>query len=150
MLVTRVSHVHVNPDNVKHGRRIQSSNEAVFLEAMGGVKVAIPNDFIAAVMAVVEPATTFPPHFTHESKPGSVKVVSEIPHNLQWQVSDHQFHIPNNVTEGWKPPEPAVWDDIAGETSEVLDESKVTPGKFIRCVATNAAGKSITPPVKKA
>ena len=145
LLVTRVSHSYINPDNPRHPRRIQSSNEAVFLEAPGA-KVAIPNEFITAVIAVVEPRSSFAPILHHHSKPGDIKVVSELPHTVQWQICDDPKPF---STVHDTPPPPAVWTDIPGETSEKLDESKVPTGHWVRAVLVNASGTSITIPTKK-
>jgi hypothetical protein len=148
MITRRVSHLHINPDNVRHPRMIESNDQAVFLTSQGA-RVVMPNTFFAALMAAVEPATTFTPVFHPDSKPGNVKIISEIPYTLQWQVSDHEAFQPNDATKGYAPPVPAVWTDVAGETNAVLDDSKIPAGKWVRCVATNAAGKTITRPVKK-
>ena len=142
LLVTRVSHGHLNPDHSQHPRRIQSSSEAVFCESSRG-KFAMPNDVFAAIAAACEPGTTFPPHFKKSSKPGSVEVVSELPFTLQWQISD------NADPHGTYPPPVAVWTDIAGADKPTLDESAIPVGKFIRCKATNAAGTTITRWAKK-
>ena len=142
MLTTRVSHGHLHPEHMAHPRRIQSSNAAVFLESPGA-KVAITNDTLAAIISVIEPRTSFAPVFKKSSVPGNVKVVSETPVTFQWQISDNAF------PEGIYPPPVAVWSNIDGATAETLDESKVPVGKWIRCIATNATGSTITKPAKK-
>jgi hypothetical protein len=145
LLVTRVSHHHVNPDNIKHPRRIQSSNEAVFMEAPG-TKAAIPNKFIAAIFAAIEPKTTFAPIFKKTSVPGDVQIISETPVTYQWQVSDDAFP---KATADRTPPPPAVWADISGEINPKTDLASVKLGQWIRCVASNASGKTISKPAQK-
>lgn len=132
-LVTRVSHGYLHPEHMKHPRRVQSSNQAVFVEAPG-IKFAIPNEVIAQIAAAAEPKTTFAPVFKRGIKLPCVSVISEIPHKVQWQISDSQ-----------KGP----FSDIEGATSETLDESKVPVGKWIQCVAINATGKTTTQPAEK-
>lgn len=146
MLVTRVSHGHINPENARHPRRIQSSSEAVFIESPSG-KLAIPNMVIAAIAAHAAPETSFPPVFQSDSTPNSVKVASETPVALQWQVSDNPAPIAEKPDTA---PPAAVWADIAGATGESLEENLVKPKQWIRCVATNLAGKTISKPVQKA
>ena len=145
LLVTRVSHGHVNPANPSHPRRIQSSNEAVFVEAPGE-KVSFPNSFVAAIAAAVAPKTTFAPILDQSSTPGDVKVISELPYTVQWQQSDDA--MPKATKPDTLPPQ-AVWTDIAGENSEKLDESAVKVGQWIRCVLSNASGVRISNPAQK-
>lgn len=142
LLVTRVTHQHINPENIHHGRAIQSSNEAVFLKTRNG-SVAFPNDFMANIAMAVEPLTSFPPKLKKSSKPGALEVVSELPVTYQWQISDNAF------PEGVHPPPVAIWTDIPSATSATLDESTIAIGKWIRCVITNGAGTFTTNPAKK-
>jgi hypothetical protein len=144
MLITRVSHGHQNPVNTKYIRRIQSSNEAVFVESRQG-KFALSNDFVAAIAAVVEPKTTFAPHFHKNSVPANVSVASETPVTYQWQISDNAYP---EASEPHTPPPAAIWTDIVGATDAKLDETKIANGKWIRCVATNATGATITQPAR--
>jgi len=130
LLTTRVSHGHLNPDNMAHPRRIQSSNQAVFLEAPG-VKVAMPNETIAAIFAAIEPKTTFAP-VLKKDKDGSIKVISETPVKLQWQVSD----------------DGKSWTDVAGANAPVLQSCNIKPGQWKRLTATNAAGKLESKPIQ--
>lgn len=144
-LTTRTTHGYVNPENMAHGRHIQSSNEAIFVRAAGCV-IAIPNDVIIGIASVMEPATTFAPIFRKGSKPCCVKVISESRASIQWQISDAAF--PESDKPDTKPPE-AVWSDIAGAISETLDESLVPKGRWLRCVAKNTTGTTISRAVQK-
>jgi len=130
LLTTRVSHGHLNPDNPKHPRRIQSSNQAVFLEAPG-FKGSIPNETIAAIWAVISPASTFAPVMA-KAKDGSVKAISELPVSFQWQSS----------------PDDKTWTDIAGQTSQTLPDGIVAVGEWKRLIISNAKGNFITKPVQ--
>ena len=143
LLVTRVSHGHLNPDHPNHPRRIQSSNEAVFVESHRA-KFSMPNDFVIAIATAVEPATSFAPLFKKHSVPGNVEVVSESPVSYQWQVSDNAFPT------GTFPLPPAIWNDISGATNATLDESTIKPGQWIRCVTKNATGTTTSQPAQKA
>jgi hypothetical protein len=130
LLTTRTTHTHLNPDNMAHPRRIQSSNQAVFLEAPG-VKVAMLNETIAAIFAAIEPKTTFAPVLKKE-KDGTIKVLSETPVKLQWQVSD----------------DGKAWTDVAGANARVMQSGDIKPGQWKRLVATNATGKFESRPVQ--
>ena len=145
LLTTRVSHMHINPDNMEHHRRIQSSSECVFCEFNGG-KLAIPNEVIAKIAAYAAPESSFTPKFKRGSTPKGVVIASETPVSIQWQISDDAF--PMATKPDTLPPE-AIWNDIPGATSEKLDDSFVKSGQWVRCVATNLAGKTITKAVKK-
>ena len=129
LLTTRVTHGHINPINRAHPRRIQSSNQSVFLEAPG-VKVAIPNETLAAIFSVIEPKTTFAP-VLKKNKDGTVSIISETPVTLQWQVSA----------------DAKTWSDIAGATSATLADGLVKLGEWKRLTATNASGKFESRPV---
>lgn len=142
LLTTRVSHGHLNADNMKHPRMIQSSNTAVFLKSRNG-NFSIPNDVIAAIAAVVEPKSTFSPVIKTGSTPENLMVISELPVTYQWQISD------NPKPEGKYPPPVALWKDIAGATLKSVDENSIADGKWIRCVISNAAGSIITHPAQK-
>jgi hypothetical protein len=141
LLITRVTHTHVNPDNHHHGRAVQMSNEAVFIHARQG-SMAIPNDIFAKIAAAVEPLTSFPPVIKKGSL-GTIKVVSEIPVTYQWQISDNAF------PKGPFPLPEVVWTDIAGATSDTLDESTVEENKWVRCIVKNGAGLSVTQAAQK-
>lgn len=145
LLVTRVSHGHVNPDNVRHPRRIQSSNEAVFIESPAG-KFAMPNEVIAAIAAHACPESSFAPVFVAGSTPDGVKVTSETEVTYQWQVSDNPAPIADKPNTS--PPE-AVWTDIPTATNAKLDQTLVAEKKWVRCVATNLTGKTISKPIQK-
>lgn len=141
LLVTRVTHTHVNPDNHKHGRAVQMSNEAIFVHSRRG-SVALSNDFFAKIAATVEPLTSFPP-VIQKGSIGKIKVVSELPITYKWQVSDDAFQ------KGTHPlPEPQ-WQDIPNSNSESLDESTIEENKWVRCVVTNGAGMSVTQAAQK-
>lgn len=142
ILITRVTHGHLNHENMRHPRRIQSSSEAVFVEAPMA-KIAIPNKLVSRIAAAMEPMTSFPPKIKRESKPNEILVCSEIPVTYQWQISNNPKPI---ADKPHTPPPPAIWNDISGETSNIIDESKVEVGKWIRCVVKNAAGTLITVP----
>lgn len=146
LLTTRVSHGHLHPENLRHPRRIQSSSAAVFVESPAG-KIAIPNQFIAAIAAYAFPASSFTPVFKAGSNPNKVMVVSETPVTFQWQVSDNEAFVisdkPNTA------PTPAVYTDIPNATGDSLDESLVKSKQWIRCVATNLAGQTISKPIQK-
>ena len=140
-IITRVTHPH-NDLIASHVRHVQSSNAAVFVRHRG-TSFVVPNETLIAIAAAIEPATSFPPHFHGTDK---LKVHSELPVTLQWQVSDDAFPIANKPQT---PPPPAVWADIAGQTKSELDEnSDVKSGQWIRLVATNAAGQTISKPIK--
>jgi hypothetical protein len=47
------------------------------------------------------------------------------------------------------PPPAPVWTVIDGQSGDSLDDKLVPEGKWIRCVATNAAGSTISRPVQK-
>lgn len=143
MLTTRVSHGHLNSEHVKHPRVVQSSNTATFLKSRHG-HFSMPNEVLVAIAAAVEPRTTFAPQFKRTSKPGCVECVSETPVTYQWQISDDAFPT---GTFGNVPV--AVWTDIAGATSATLDENLIADKKWIRCVATNATGSTVTKPAQK-
>lgn len=145
ILITRVTHGHLNLENTRHPRRIQSSSEAVFVEAPNA-KVAIPNKFISRIAAAMEPLTSFPPKVRPESQPNAILVWSEIPATYQWQISDNPKPI---ADKPHTPPPPAIWTDIDGETKNTIDESKIENGKWIRCVVKNGAGTTITVPCLK-
>lgn len=145
MLVTRVSHLHLHEENSRHPRRVQSSNEAIFIESPNG-KMAIPNGFFAEIAAHVAPETSFAPMFRKCSKPCCVETVSETPVKFQWQVSDNAFP---EADKPHTPPPAAVWSDIEGATERTINEDSVPSGKWIRCVATNSTGTTITKPAQK-
>ena len=144
MLVTRVTHTHLNPDHQDHVRHIQSSNAAVFVRHRG-FTFAVPNDVFAAIAAVIEPNTTFAPHFRRGTLPPKIEVVSELPMTLQWQVSEAAFPM---AVAPHTPPPPAVWTDVQSQTAASLDESTLKNGQWVRCVATNSVGTTISQPVK--
>lgn len=133
MLLTKTTHGYVNPDNMKHPRRVVASSSAVFLEAPAG-KVAMPNDFFAAISAAIEPKTTFAPVLQKGSTPNKVTVLTELPHTVQWQEADSAV---------------GPWTNIAGATTDALDESTVANGKWVRCQITNAAGVTNSKPAQK-
>ena len=139
MLTTRVTHGHINPANMKHPRHIQSSNSALFIRHARH-SVAMTNDFLVSVAAVVEPKTSFPPMIVEGKDPLSVELASESPVFYQWQVSDNAFPT------GTFPPPAAVWTDIAGQVSATLDKSSVKTGQWVQCVVTNSSGKSTGKP----
>jgi hypothetical protein len=144
MLTTRVTHPHLNPDNIKHVRHVQSSNAAVFVRH-GCHALAVPNDVFVAIAAAIEPKTSFPPVFKQGTVPPTVEVISECCVSFQWQVSDDAF------PKAAKPdvaPEPAVWTDIEGQTTNTIDETKVAKGKWVRVIATNASGSTISQPAQ--
>jgi hypothetical protein len=140
-IITRVTHSHMDVI-AEHTRHVQSSNAAVFVRHRGH-GIFIPNETIIAIAAAIEPATSFPPHFHQGDK---LVVHSELPAKLQWQVSDNAFPV---ADKPHTPPPPAVWTDLPGQTAASLDEkSPVKSGQWIRIVATNAAGTSISKPVQ--
>lgn len=142
MMTTRVSHGHLNPDYHKHPRVVQSSNTAVFIKSRHG-HFQIPNDVLAAIAAVIEPRTTFAPQFKKSSKPGCVDCVSELPVTYQWQISDDPAPI------GTFPPPVAKWDDIPNATEKEFNTSSIADGKWIRCIATNLSGSTVSQHAKK-
>lgn len=139
ILTTRVSHGYLHRDNHRHPRRIQSSNEAVFVESPYA-KAAMSNEVIAEIMAAVEPFTSFPPVLKAGMKPNAVHVISELPVKFQWQMTD------DPAPKSKDTPKEAVWNDIAGETNAHLDETKIPKGLFVRLIITNGAGKTISAP----
>ena len=141
MLITRVTHTHLNPTNVKHPRHIQSSSEAVFVRSRNGT-AAMPNDTVIEIFAAIEPATTFAPVFKKNATPVSVAVASELPATFQWQISDYVSSAPT------PPPASAKWSDIPGATNAKLDESALKDGQWVRCVASNAVGSTASQPVQ--
>jgi hypothetical protein len=132
-LSTRVSHFYLHPDHLAYPRRVQSSNQAVFVESPDA-KFAIPNDVVIAIAAASEPLVTFAPKFKRGVPLPKVQVISETPHSLQWQISDSAL---------------GDFKDIEGATTDTLDETKVEKGKWVQCVVTNATGKTTTPPAEK-
>lgn len=146
ILTSRVSHGHLNPDHQHHHRHIQSSSEAIFVKHMGH-GFALSNDFVAALASVVEPRTAFAPIFKHSSTPNKVEVVSESPVALQWQTApaEHFIESPTPHTA----PTPVTWVDIAGETGDSIDESKVEKGHWVRCKAVNATGETTSRAVQR-
>lgn len=140
-IITRVTHPH-NDVVASHVRHVQSSNAAVFVRHRGN-GFFMPNEIIIAIASAIEPATSFPPHFHGVDK---LTVHSELPFTLQWQVSDDAFPKANKPHT---PPPDAIWTDIEGQTKPELDkEAAIKSGQWIRLVATNAAGKTISKPVK--
>lgn len=140
ILTSRVTHGHLNELNVKHPRHVQSSSEAVFVKhSVHGV--ALLNDFLVSVAAVVEPKTSFAPLHVPSADLMTTQLVSESDVKYQWQVSD------DPAPQGTFPPPVAVWSDIAGQTSKTLDKSCIKQGQWARCVSTNATGSTIGKPV---
>jgi hypothetical protein len=140
-IITRTTHPH-NDVVANHVRHVQSSNAAVFVRHRGS-GFFMPNEIIIAIGAAIEPATSFPPHFHGVDK---LTVHSELPFTLQWQVSDNAFP---KAEKQQTPPPPAIWNDIEDQTKPELDkDSAVKSGQWIRLVATNASGKTISKPVK--
>jgi hypothetical protein len=135
MLTTRVTHGFVNPINPKHGRHIQSSNEAVFIRSKNGA-IAIPNNVLIQIAASAEPLTSFPPVIKSE-KLGFVEVNSETPVLYQWQVSDDAFPV---AEKPHTPAPPAVWKNIDGETKPELNMVAVKAGQYVRCLVSNFTG----------
>jgi hypothetical protein len=145
ILTSRTSHGYCNPDNMRHRRYIQSSNEAVFVES-AKARVAFMNHFFAIIAAYVDPLTTFAPEIKKGSALGVVNQSSETPVSYQWQVSNNAFPL---AVAPHTPPPPAVWTDVQGQTAASLDESIIKTGQSIRCIITNSTGVSITKPAKK-
>jgi hypothetical protein len=145
ILTTRVSHGHVHGEHHRHKRDIQSSSEAVFVKYGCHGAFALTNDFLIQCAAEVEPRTSFAPVFKEGSSPKGVAVISETSAQFQWQVSDDP--TPKAVKDHTPPP-PAVWTDIPGATKDSLDEAAVKKGQWVRCVAVNATGKTISQPAK--
>jgi len=141
LLTPRVTHGHMHPENMRHGRHIQSSSEAVFVKSSSG-GFSISNDMLVAIAAAANPNTSFAP-VLKASEPGKVNVISESEPSFQWQVSDDAF------PKGQYPAPAAVWNDIAGATSASLDESLVKINQWIRCVVKNATGTAISAPAQK-
>ena len=139
-IITRVTHPH-NDVIAEHVRHIQSSNAAVFVRHRGS-SVLFPNESLIAIAAAIEPCTSFPPRFCKGEK---LTVHSELPFTLQWQFSDNAFPIADKPNT---PPPDAVWADVEGQTKAAIDDSKVKSGQWIRVVATNSAGKTISKPIK--
>ena len=144
-LVTRVTHGHLNPANPRHHRHIQSSNAAVFVRA-GRNTFAIPNDVLVAIAANIEPATGFAPLFKKGTLPPKVDVISETAVTFKWQVSDNAFPL---ADKPHTPPPVVAWTDIVGQTTNTLDEASVKVGQWIRCIASNASGTTISQPAQK-
>jgi hypothetical protein len=140
-IITRVTHGHVDMI-ANHMRHIQSSKAGVFVRHRG-YSFVVPNDVMVSIAAAVEPATSFPPIFHGVDK---LTVHSELPVEYQWQVSDDAFPV---AVKPHTPPNPAVWADLPAQTADSLSkEAPVKPGQWIRLVATNATGKTISKPVR--
>lgn len=140
-IITRVTHPHQDII-AEHVRHIQSSNAGVFIRHRG-ISFIIPNETLVAIGAAIEPGTSFPPKFHQGDK---LAVHSELPTTLQWQVSDNAFPV---ADKPHTPPPPAVWADLPAQTAASLaDDAPVNPGQWIRLVATNAAGTTISKPVQ--
>jgi hypothetical protein len=124
----------LNPANLRWPRHIQISSEAVFVKSMNG-GMAITNDDLVALAALVEPKTSFPPFFKSFPSPQSLTVdfSTELDPKLQWQVSD-------------TPLPDGKWTDIEGAISRTLDNPP--KGKFVRCVASSEAGATATPAIR--
>lgn len=145
-LVSRVTHGYINPENQDHPRHVQSSNAAVFVRHCNN-GFFIRNDDLVKIATLAEPCTSFPPKLKDGSVPPKLEFYSETPIKYQWQVSDNPLPM---ATAPHTPPPPAVWTDISGQVGDTLDESTVEVGKWVRCVATNMSGSTISQPVKKA
>ena len=98
----------------------------------------------AAIAAVVEPTTSFPPVFKKGMLPPAIDYVSELPVTIKWEVSDDAF-----PTGTFKDKKPAVWTVIEGQTGKTLDETNLKAGQWVRCTITNAAGSTVSAPVQK-
>lgn len=122
-LTTRVTHGHLNPDNTRHPRHVQSSSEAVFVKH-GRFGVAIPNDVLIEIAAQIEPKTSFAP-LLKSPKPLTVSAISESEVSYQWMIFDGK---------DWKP--------IEGETKDELNKSKVKADDKVKCVVGNLSGSS--------
>ncbi len=124
----------LNPANLRWPRHIQLSSEAVFVKSANG-GMAITNDDLVALAALVEPKTSFPPFYKTFPTPQSLTVdfSTELEPKLQWQSSNSPL------------PE-SEWTDIEGETKPTLENPP--KGKYVRCVASSDAGRTATPPVR--
>lgn len=144
MLVSRTTHGFLNPNHQGHPRHVQSSNAAIFCRHRG-FTVALPNDVWVAIAAAIDPNTSFAPLFKPGTVPPNIETISESPVTFQWQVSENAFP---QAEKQQTPPPPTVWSDIPGQTAASLDESTLKDGQWIRCVATNATGSTISKPAQ--
>jgi hypothetical protein len=141
-IITRVTHSHTDII-AEHVNHVQSSNAAIFVRhRCHGFFMS--NETFIAIAAAIEPCTSFPPHFHQDN--GELIVHSKLPFTLQWQVSDNAFPV---AEKPHTPPPSAVWTDIPDQTAASLSEdAPVKAGQWIRLVATNAAGTTISKPVQ--
>lgn len=137
---------HLSPNNMAHPRHIQVSHEAVFIKSYG-YAMAITNDTLVEIAAIIEPKTTFKPVFKKSNEPLTVEIASELNPDFQWQESDRIKPIPVEGGKGLKPIEP-VWKNIEGQTTKTLDPTKVNKGQYVRCIASSQAGSMASNPVQ--
>ncbi|MDE2100800.1 MAG: hypothetical protein KGL39_26375 [Patescibacteria group bacterium] len=144
MLITRVCHEYVPKSDYQHRYRIMSSSEAVFVESKGS-RVFYPNEMMVRLAYMIEPKISHAPIFRDSNNKFSASIDSELPMTVQWQECDNPYPIADKQNT---PPPPAQWNNIDGENSTALTQSKTNSGKWYRCVAVNAAGATISKPFK--
>jgi hypothetical protein len=104
------------------------------------------NEDFVKIATLAEPCTSFPPKLKDGSLPPKLEFISEAAVTFQWQVCDNPRPM---ATEPHTPPPAAGWTDIPGQTSDTISEDSVPVGKWVRCVATNPTGTTITQPIQK-
>jgi hypothetical protein len=144
MFVQKVSCDYVNPINIQHRYRLTLSSEAAFVES-SRKRCFCPNDILVQLACAIEPEISFPPIFRQSNSDFKAIVTSELPVTFKWQQSENPFPI---ASKEHTPPPPAKWDDVDGQVSSDFDASKAVSGKWLRCMASNAAGSAISKPFK--
>lgn len=120
--------------NLHHPRHVQISNEALFVKRMPradlkrkGSAIGWLIDELVDVFVAIDPNLTDAPQFLEHPKENDLSVVinSEIEFTEKWEQSD----------------DGKDWVEFD------KDKNGTIPGKLYRCIATNAAGSTISNPV---
>jgi len=134
-LVQRVTVGHLNPENMRHPRHVQISEQAVFVKG-NGIGMAFPIDDVIKIASVVEPKTSFAPVFKKTTSSLTVEITSELNPDFQWEICGN-VSAPNNSKINMPD---GKWIKIEGATSASLDPAKVKSGQWVRCWASSEAG----------
>lgn len=135
--IRQVTLLHFAEGNPTWVRHVQISEEGLFVKRMGQGLALDLDEWVTKVANVLEPQLACPPKGKVIKTPNLLKaeINSELNPTFQWQYADK----PNTPSEQWQ--------DITGETTDILSVKPELKGKFARCFAKSDAGPLATPPV---
>lgn len=125
--------LHASGHGLSHHRHLQIGQHGAVVKTPGkNVGFVLERQSMVDLATEIEPRLAESPRLSKLTSTLTVEINSELTPNLQWQSSADQ----------------QTWDDVAGQTTNTLDKTKVEKGRHVRLKASSDAGEMFSNSVR--